>query len=174
MPLKYSHYLFYIDLKSFSMKKLTTLFFLVLPFFMGAQNAPYNVTSFLDEGTRAPNTHYIGEAWLNGLLRAGEDFEYNITKATFRANSTLDWHKHTTPQVLIIVAGEGYYQERGLEPVVLKAGDVLKCAPNTEHWHASSKERDVTYLAIYGGETAWTEVLTQQAYDRVAEKLKTN
>ena len=156
------------------MKKLPAVFFLVLPFFVGAQNAAYNVTSYMDEGSRAPNTHYIGDAWLNGLLRAGEDFEYNITKATFRANSTLDWHKHTTPQILIIVAGEGYYQERGLEPVVLKAGDVLKCAPNTEHWHASSKETDVTYLAIYGGETVWTEVLTQQAYDSVAEKLKAN
>ena len=76
--------------------------------------------------------------------------------------------------MLIIVAGEGYYQERGLEPVVLKAGDVLKCAPDTEHWHASSKEKDVTYLAIYGGETVWTEVLTQEAYDSVAQKLKGN
>ena len=156
------------------MKKLPAVLFVLLPFFVCAQNAEYNITSFMDEGFKAPNTHYIGEAWLNGLLRAGEDFEYNITKATFRANSTLDWHKHTTPQVLIIVAGEGYYQERGLEPVVLKAGDVLKCAPDTEHWHASSKETDVTYLAIYGGETVWTEVLTQEAYDSVAEKLKAN
>jgi hypothetical protein len=32
----------------------------------------------------------------------------------------------------------------------------------------------VTYLALYGGgqPTTWTEVLTQEYYDEVAEKLK--
>ncbi len=81
-----------------------------------AQNAEYNLSSYLVEGTKAPNTHYIGEAWLNALLRADETLSYNITKATFKANSTLDWHKHTSPQVLIIVGGEGYYQEKGSNP----------------------------------------------------------
>lgn len=134
----------------------------------------YHVTSYLDPGTKAPNTHYIGEAWLNGLLRAEGDLEYNITKATFRANSTLDWHKHESVQVLIIVDGEGYYQERGKEPIIMKQGDVIKCDRETEHWHTSTKDRDVTYLAIYGGTqpTTWTEVLTQAYYDEVAQKLR--
>ena len=50
----------------------------------------------------------------------------------------------------------------------------IKCDKNIEHWHSSSKDSDVTYLAIYGGETptTWTEVLTQEYYDSVAEKLK--
>jgi quercetin dioxygenase-like cupin family protein len=121
---------------------------------------------------KAPNIHYIGEAWLNGLLRADENLSYNITKATFRANSTLDWHKHTSPQVLIIVDGIGYYQERGKEPVILKVGDVIKCEKETEHWHSSSKDNDVTYLAIYSGATNWTEVLSKEEYDSVAQKLK--
>ena len=74
----------------------------------------------MTEGLNALNTLYIGEAWFNSVLKAEEEINYNITKATFRANSTLDWHKHATPQVLIIVVGEGYYQERGKEPVILK------------------------------------------------------
>ena len=145
-----------------------------LPLCIYAQNEDYTISSYLDEGTKAPNTHYIGEAWLNGLFRADETLNYNITKATFKANSTLDWHKHASPQVLIIVEGEGYYQERGKEPVRMKVGDVIKCDKETEHWHASSKEADVTYLAIYGGSqpTTWTEVLSQEYYDQVAEKLK--
>lgn len=70
--------------------------------------------------------------------------------------------------------GEGYYQERGKDPVILKAGDVIKCAKDVEHWHSSTKESDVTYLALYGGEnpTTWTEVVTQEYYDAVAEQLK--
>ncbi|MDX1543415.1 MAG: cupin domain-containing protein [Christiangramia sp.] len=77
-------------------------------------------------------------------------------------------------QVLIIVDGEAYYQERGKDPVVLKEGDVIRCEKDTEHWHSSTKYKDVTYLALYGSEqpTEWTEVLTQEYYDKVAEKLK--
>ena len=138
-----------------------------------AQDAAYSITSYMTEGVKAPNTHYIGEAWLNAIIHDDADLGYSITKATFKANSTLDWHKHGSAQVLIIVAGEAYYQERGKEPVILKTGDVLKCAQNTEHWHSSTKLSDVTYLALYGGEqpTTWTEVVTQEYYDEVAKKL---
>lgn len=152
------------------MKKSLTALFLLLPLFGIAQNSDYTISSYKDEGRKAPNTHYIGEAWLNGLLNDSSP-GYNITKAKFRANSTLDWHKHTMHQVLIIIEGEGYYQERGKDPIIMKEGDVIACEPNVEHWHASSKETDVTYLAIYDGETIWTEVLSKEAYDHVAKLL---
>ena len=156
------------------MKKATFLLLAVLPILGFTQNSEYDVKSYDEEGIRAPNTHYIGDAWLNPLLRMDEDLDYNITKATFKANSTLDWHKHATPQVIIVVDGQGYYQERGKGPILMKTGDVIKCDKGVEHWHSSSKENDVTYLAIYGGTepTVWTEVLTQEDYDAVAQKLK--
>jgi quercetin dioxygenase-like cupin family protein len=58
--------------------------------------------------------------------------------------------------------------------VILKKGDVIKCKSNTEHWHTATKDSAVTYLAIYGGAqpTVWTEKLTQEYYDGVAEKLR--
>lgn len=154
------------------MRKVSHFVLFLFPLFVAAQQAEYQISSYLEEGTKAPNTHYIGEAWLNGIIHDSEDINYNITKATFKANSTLDWHKHTEPQVLIIVDGQGYYQERGKAPVLLKEGDVITCAKDTEHWHSSSKKKEVTYLAIYSGETLWTEVLSQKDYDAVAQKLK--
>jgi quercetin dioxygenase-like cupin family protein len=156
------------------MKIFGFLFVASLPFLVSAQSTDYTISSFLTQGPKAPNTHYIGEAWLNSVLQADAEINYNITKATFRANSTLDWHKHFTPQVLIIVEGEGYYQERGKDPIIIKKGDVLKCNKDIEHWHTSSKENAVTYLAIYGGAqpTTWTEKITQEYYDGIAEKLK--
>lgn len=156
------------------MKRIVLLILAIFPFLGLSQNSKYDISSFKDEGTKAPNTHYIGEAWLNRLLSADEDLNYNITKAMFKANSTLDWHKHSSPQVIIVVEGEGYYQERGKDPVRIKRGDVIKCNKEIEHWHSSSKERDVTYLAIYGGTqpTSWTEILSQEYYDIVAQKLK--
>lgn len=155
-----------------------SFFFLILLTSLSgfSQNSRYEVSSYLKEGTRAPNTHYIGDAWLNAIIHNDEELGYNITRATFRANSTLDWHKHSSVQVLIIVEGEAYYQERGNEPVILKKGDIIKCEKDIEHWHSSTKISDVTYLALYGGQqpTTWTEVVTQEYYDEVAEKLKIN
>ena len=144
------------------------------PLSLLAQSSDYTVSSYLTEGRKAPNTHYIGEAWLNAIIHDDTELGYNITKATFKANSTLDWHKHASVQVLIIVEGQAYYQERGKDPVILKTGDVIRCPKDTEHWHSSTKNSDVTYLALYGGQqpTVWTEVLTQENYDKVAEKLK--
>lgn len=139
-----------------------------------SQDTGYNVSSYLTAGTKAPNTYYIGEAWLNAIIHDDAELAYNITKATFKANSTLDWHKHSSAQVLIIVAGEAYYQEKGNAPVILKEGDVIKCVKDVEHWHSSTKTSDVTYLALYGGDqpTTWTEVVTQEYYDEVALTLK--
>ena len=150
--------------------------FILAPLYLFAQSSDYTFSSYLTEGKKAPNTHYIGEAWLNAIIHDDAELGYNITKATFRANSTLDWHKHSSVQVLIIVDGQAYYQERGKDPVVLKTGDVIKCPKDIEHWHTSTKESNVTYLALYGGEnpTQWTEVLTQEYYDSVAENLKSN
>ncbi len=144
------------------------------PFYLFAQSSDYSVSSYLTEGRKAPNTHYIGEAWLNAIIHDDAELGYNITKATFKANSTLDWHKHSSVQVLIIVDGQAYYQERGKDPVILKTGDIIRCPKDTEHWHSSTKQSDVTYLALYGGQkpTVWTEVLTQENYDQVAEQLK--
>jgi len=156
------------------MKSITLLAFTLFSMSIFAQTNEYEMSSYLLEGFKAPNTNYLGEAWLNPLIRSDESLSYNITKATFKANSTLNWHKHTDQQVLILVSGKGYYQEKGKQPIVIKEGDVIRCSANTEHWHASSKEQDVTYLAIYKGETEWTDVLTQEAYDQVAGLLGNN
>jgi len=155
------------------MKNLVTILVVLIPFFINAQNSEYNLSSYLSEGVKAPNTHHIGDAWLNFLVEADDDFNQNITQATFSPNSTLDWHKHATNQVIIVVEGKGYYQERGKEPVIIKKGDVVNCKRDTEHWHTSSVDSSVSYIAIYGKEpTIWTEKLTQEYYDSVAQKLK--
>ncbi len=164
------------NFKKYKMKNSILVLFILASLSLFSQDSEYKVSSYLTEGTRAPNTHYIGEAWLNAIIHDDTELGYNITKATFKANSTLDWHKHSSAQVLIIVAGEAYYQERGEEPVILKKGNVIKCEKDIEHWHSSTKVSDVTYLALYGGgqPTTWTEVVTQKYYDEVSEKLKSN
>lgn len=147
----------------------------LIPFLATSQESGYKLTSYLNEGIKAPNTHHLGEAWLNFLVEADSTFNQNITMATFSANSTLDWHKHKTPQVLIVVDGKGYYQERDKEPIILKKGDVITCEKDTEHWHTASAEASVSYIAIYGNEpTEWTEKLTREYYEKIAKELRNN
>lgn len=154
------------------MRYLALFLFLSLPTIILAQNSDYPIKSFLDEGVKAPNTHHLGDAWLNFLFQEEDGLDYNITQATFSPNSTLDWHKHSTPQVLIVLEGKGYYQEKGKDPIIIKEGDVIKCESNTEHWHTSSKDSKVSYLAIYGNSpTIWTEKVSREYYNNVAEKL---
>ena len=158
-----------------SMKHLLAFYFLALvasP--LAAQTSDYKVSSYLAEGFKAPNTNYEGEAWLNFVLQSDTGFIYNLTHAHFKANSTLDWHYHATPQVLVVVDGVGYYQERGKDPILMKEGDVIRCEKGVEHWHSSSAESDVSYVAIYGSSpTTWTEKLSREAYQAVAELLST-
>lgn len=155
------------------MKSLLSCILCLVPLFLVAQQIDGDRKSFLDEGIKAPNIHHIGDAWLNFLIEADSSFNKNITQATFSANSTLDWHKHSTDQVIIVLDGKGYYQERGHDPILMKKGDVIKCSKETEHWHTSSKNSAVSYLAIYGPQpTIWTEKLTQEYYDEIAKILE--
>lgn len=165
------------SLISYKMRNAIIIFLMLTSIYSFSQKkSDYNVSSFQTEGTKAPNTRYLGEAWLNPIIHDDTELGYNITKATFKANSTLDWHKHASVQVLIIVEGSAYYQERGKKTILLNKGDVIRCSKDIEHWHSSTKESDVTYLALYGGgkPTVWTEVLTREYYDKVAMELKKN
>ncbi len=157
------------------MKNIILSIVVLLPFLLNAQKDVYTLNSYLNEGIKAPNTHHLGDAWLSFLVKADDAFNQNITQVTFSANATLDWHKHVTNQVLIVMDGAGYYQERGKEPILLKKGDIINCAKDTEHWHSSSAESHVSYIAIYGKEpTVWTEKLSRKYYNNVAKKLKEN
>jgi len=72
------------------MKKSILALFILASVSAFSQDSETKVSSYLTMGTKAPNTHYIGEAWLNAIIHDDTELGYNITKATFKANSTLD------------------------------------------------------------------------------------
>ena len=154
------------------MKKFNLLLFLLLnTSFFFAQSSNYEISSFLEIGNKAENIHHIGNAWINFLSSSDENYDYNIVLATFEEDATLDWHKHKTGQILIILEGEGIYQEKGKDAVLVKKGDIIKTSVNIEHWHSSTPNSKVSYLAIYGNEpTVWTEKLTKKYYDSIIIK----
>ena len=145
-------------------KLLITLLFCVTLFAQAvAQDA-----SIFQRGEKAPNVHHTGDVWLNHLSDADSTFDFNVVVATFAAGAKLDWHMHPAGQQLLITQGTGFYQERGEEVQVVKKGDVIKCPPGIEHWHAATPQTGVTYLAITGDEpTKWFERVPEDEFNSI-------
>lgn len=131
--------------------------------------------SIFPNGEKAPNVHHTGDVWLNHLSEADETFDYNVVLATFEPAAKLDLHIHPAGQQLLITKGAGYYQERGKPGQVVHKGDVGKCLPGIEHWHAAAPESDFAYLAITGNQpTKWLERVTEEEYREVNDHSKDN
>lgn len=151
---------------------LTILFFASLCTVAVAQETP-----IFPKGEKAANVHHTGDVWLNHLSDADETFDYNISLATFAEGAKLDWHLHPAGQQLIITDGTGFYQERGESVQIVHKGDVVKCEPGVEHWHAATPKTGVTYLAITGNQpTQWLEPVSEEVFNSIAmtSSSKTN
>lgn len=120
------------------------------------------------KGEKAPNVHHTGDVWLTHVSNADETFDYNIAHAAFAPGAKLDWHMHPKGQQLLITEGKGYYQERGKPVQLVQIGDIVKCFPRVEHWHAATPDSDFAYLAVTGNEpTKWLEKLTDEVYNSI-------
>lgn len=130
--------------------------------------------SLFPKGEKAPNVHHTGNVWLSELSQADANFNYNVTYATFEPGAKLNWHIHPGGQILMITEGKGYYQERGKPIEIVQKGDVIKCLPNVEHWHASTPTNSFAYVATTTnhekGRTIWLEEVTEKEYLLIEKK----
>lgn len=133
-----------------------------------AQNAP-----IFPKGEKAANVHHVGNVWLNELNPADSTFNYSTSLATMERGAYLFWHKHPGGQILMILEGTGYYQEKGKPKQTVKKGDVVKCQPGVEHWHGATPTTGVTYLATspaQKGKTIWLQKVTEKEYSEQTKK----
>ena len=129
--------------------------------------------STFPKGEKAANVHHTGDVWLNHVSDADKTFQYAIALATFAPGAKLDWHIHPGGQQLLITEGSGYYQERGKPVQLVRKGDVIKCAPSVEHWHASTPDSDFAYLAMTAGPpTKWLERVSDEEYRSIKKEPK--
>lgn len=88
-----------------------------------------------------------------------------------------NWHIHKAEkgggQILVCIAGNGWYQEWGKAPQVLKPGDVVNIAPGVKHWHGAQKNSWFSHLAVEvpaeNGGTEWCEPVTDEEYNKLGE-----
>ncbi len=84
--------------------------------------------------------YFIGKSYLNPITYPGKDpiFALNVT---FEPGCRNNWHIHQAKtgggQMLLCIAGEGWYQEEGSEAVSLVPGTCITIAPGVKHWQFS-------------------------------------
>jgi quercetin dioxygenase-like cupin family protein len=127
--------------------------------------------SVFPKGEIGKNTNnYTGTIWLNELSKPDSIFKFGVAQAVYAPGSKLDWHIHPGGQILLITDGTGYYQEKGKPGQIVHKGDIIKCAPGVEHWHAAAPNSSFAYVAISPsekGKTIWLQRVTDAEYNSV-------
>lgn len=120
------------------------------------------------KGEKISNDNFMGTVWLNNLVQADSLNQNAVGSVTFEPGARTRWHKHPAGQIILVLDGEGYYQEKGGPKIIVKKGDVVKCPPNVPHWHGASSSTAFVQVAITGrekGETVWLGAVTDEEYN---------
>lgn len=119
-----------------------------------------------------PNTAYaqyfIGNSYLAPISRE----QVHISNVTFEPGCRNNWHIHHADkgggQVLVGVAGRGWYQEEGKPAVEILPGTVINIPAGVKHWHGAAADSWFAHLAIeVSGENTsneWLEPVTDEEY----------
>jgi quercetin dioxygenase-like cupin family protein len=120
------------------------------------------------KGEKITNDNFTGTAYLQLLIAADSLNPTAVGNVTFEPGARSKWHSHPAGQILLVVDGVGYYQEKGQPKKILRKGDAVKCPPNVPHWHGASADTAFVQIAITGrekGETVWLEAVTDSVYN---------
>ena len=120
----------------------------------------------------APNTAYekyfIGRSYLAQI----SDSQIPFANVTFEPGCRNNWHIHKAEkgggQLLVGVAGRGWYQEEGKPAVEILPGTVIHIPANVKHWHGAAKDSWFAHLAFAvpgeESENIWLEPVTDEQY----------
>lgn len=101
--------------------------------------------------------------------------QVGIFNVTFEPGCRNNWHIHNAKtgggQILICVAGRGYYCEWGNKAVEMLPGDVVNISSGVKHWHGAAPDSWFSHLAVEvpGEETSneWLEPVSEQEYNKL-------
>ena len=112
--------------------------------------------------------YFIGKSYLQPLNAEG----VNIANVTFEPKCRNNWHiHHKGGQILMVVAGRGWYQEWGKPAQELHPGDVVNIPAEVKHWHGAAKDSWFTHIALAvpaeGASNEWLEAVTDEEYNKL-------
>ena len=118
------------------------------------------------------NTQYadvfVGNSYLNSLVSKDDNIDVGVSNVNFEPGCRNNWHIHHNGfQILLVTAGEGWYQEEGKPAQLLKPGDVVAIHEGVKHWHGATKDSWFSHIAITKGESEWCEPVSDEEYDQL-------
>ncbi len=117
-----------------------------------------------------PNTAYAQYFIGNSYLAPMGEGLFNVT---FEPRCRNNWHiHHKQMQVLVCVAGRGWYQEWGKDPVEMTPGTVIAIPAEAKHWHGAARDSWFQHLTYNtnvqeGASNEWLEPVTDDLYDQL-------
>ena len=122
-----------------------------------------------------PNTAYAKYFKGNSYLARISSEQVPIANVTFEPGCRNNWHIHHATkgggQMLIGVAGRGWYQEWGKPAQEILPGTVIHIPAGVKHWHGAAANSWFAHLAfeIEGENTSneWLEPVSDAEYEKV-------
>lgn len=119
--------------------------------------------------------YFVGQSYLNMLSTE----QVVVGNVTFEPGCHNNWHIHRADkgggQMLLVTAGEGWYQEWGQKPVKLHLGSVVHIPTGVKHWHGATADSWFQHLAIEVPEencsNEWCEPVSDDAYTKLEEEV---
>ncbi len=122
-------------------------------------NEGYTLSTKWSKGEPNPyGKYFIGQSYL-------ADVGGGVMNVTFEPGCRNNWHiHHKQVQVLICVAGRGWYQEWGKAPVEMIPGTVIAIPAEVKHWHGAQKDSWFQHLTYHKDvqEEASNELMEQR------------
>ena len=126
------------------------------------------LNAIFPKGEEISNNNFEGIAYLQWLMTDTENFDCTLGNVTFEPGCRNSWHSHPGGQILIVIAGEGYYQERGKPIQLIKKGDIIPIKPDVVHWHGATPYSPMEHVAIGTrsnmGPAVWYEPVSDEDY----------
>ena len=115
--------------------------------------------------------YFSGKSYLKYLSTE----QVTVFNVTFEPGCRNNWHIHHAKkgggQILICVAGRGWYQEWGKEAVEMHPGDVVNIPQGVKHWHGAAQDSWFQHLAVeVPGEdivNEWCEPVSDGEYTKL-------
>lgn len=112
--------------------------------------------------------YFIGQSYIAPVSTE----QVGIFNVTFEPGCRNNWHVHRADkgggQILVCVAGRGYYQEWGREAVEMKPGDCINIPVGVKHWHGAAPDSWFSHLAVEvpgeNGSNEWLEPVDDKQY----------
>lgn len=117
--------------------------------------------------------YFSGKSFLNPLTNP-QDTVF-LANVTFEPGCRNNWHIHNAAkgggQILICVAGRGYYQEWGKDAIEMNPGDCINIPVGVKHWHGAAPDSWFSHLAIEvpgeNGSNKWLEAVDAETYGKL-------